>query len=395
MVASVSAEAGFEHVTLTWQGSKPATGVQAAAREARYRLLTSLAEQKAKEFARVHGLAEHEVRPALVTAHTQNDQAETVLMRLARGSGLQGLSGIAPCVERDGLWLLRPLLDVPKARLSATLVAMGRTWIEDPSNEDRRFERVRLRGAWDVLESLGLTAQAIARSARRLQRVQSLVAEAAAQWIADNADFNDGAYITIRLAAFEECGEVPLRGLQALMQRAGGEASDAELSQVETVLEALVEAARANVEMQPMTVGGCIIDVSARRGATDVVARIFRETGRNGLPKLVLKAGESGIWDRRFRFTAREDISDPITIEALGIEGWADLKRDRPDLASLGLPARAAATLPAIRQNGRLAAVPFLGEADAHLASTNLIAKMSFLGVGPREIYPASALIDP
>ncbi|MFI5032618.1 MAG: tRNA lysidine(34) synthetase TilS [Reyranellales bacterium] len=122
---------GIEVETLAWSGAKPTTRIQQAAREARYRLLF--------EACRRHGLLH------LLTAHHANDQAETLAMRAARASGPDGLAGMAALVEhRDGR-LLRPLLAVPRARLTATLEARGIGWIDDPSNEDRRFERVRVR----------------------------------------------------------------------------------------------------------------------------------------------------------------------------------------------------------------------------------------------------------
>lgn len=396
MVAAVSAGLGFEHAILTWAGDKPKSGVQAAARDARYRLLTKFAKEKLAERRGAPGPAisdvtinvrEGEVSCAVVTAHTQDDQAETVLMRLARGSGLQGLSGIAPCVERDGVWLMRPLLDIPKSRLMATLTAMGQSWIEDPSNDDSRFERVRWREARTVLESLGLSAPAIARSAQRLQRVQALVAEAAAQWIAENVSFNDGAFTTIRMAAFESPGEVALRGLRILMTYQGGEATDAELSQIETLVDTLAMVAASRSDLPPTTLGGCIIDAAAQRGTIEPVVRIFREVGCNGLPTLVLEAGESGDWDCRFRFIAAPALDAPVTVAALGNEGWASLKRNRPDLADIGLPARAAQTLPALWQDGRLAAVPFFSKFDTHLSGAGLLSSVTTLS--PEAIQPA------
>lgn len=388
IVAAVSAGLGFEHAILAWDGDKPKSGVQAAAREARYRLLTKFAKEKLKESDDLSGhetsdaeidAVHDEARCVLVTAHTQDDQAETVLMRLARGSGLQGLSGMAPCVARDGIWLMRPLLEVRKSRLTATLTAMGQSWIEDPSNDDLRFERVRWREARAVLESLGLSAPAIARSAQRLQRVQTLVAEAASQWIAANVSFNDGAYTTIRLAAFESSGEVALRGLRILMTYQGGGATDAELSQIETLVDGLAMVADARSDMPATTLGGCIIDAIAERGMIEAVVRIFREPGCNGLPTLVLEAGESGDWDRRFRFSASAALDAPIAVAALGHEGWAHLKRDRLDLADIRLPARAAQTLPAIWQDGRLRAVPFFSKFDVHLAGSDLLDSVTIL----------------
>jgi len=108
-VARQAAALGLRHATLVWEGDKPRTGLQAAARVARYRLMAA--------YARAHGIG------TILSAHTLDDQAETLLMRLARGSGLDGLAGIAPAARLGSLRLLRPLLDTPKARLRATLEA--------------------------------------------------------------------------------------------------------------------------------------------------------------------------------------------------------------------------------------------------------------------------------
>lgn len=122
---------GIEAETLAWTGAKPATRIQQAAREARYRLLF--------EACRRRGILH------LLTAHHADDQAETLVMRAARESGPDGLAGMAALVEHRDARLLRPLLAVPRVRLTATLQTRGIGWIDDPSNEDRRFERVRVR----------------------------------------------------------------------------------------------------------------------------------------------------------------------------------------------------------------------------------------------------------
>src|SRR5689334_16319964 len=115
------------HQTLRWTGPKPRTGIQEAARRARYRLLGG-ASQKAGGVP-------------VLTAHTRDDQAETVLFRMMRGSGVAGLAGmragsLLPGFERDKIALFRPLLDVTKARLVATLKAERIAYAEDPSNRD-------------------------------------------------------------------------------------------------------------------------------------------------------------------------------------------------------------------------------------------------------------------
>lgn len=122
---------GIAGEILRWVGPKPATRLQQAARQVRYRLLL--------EACRGHGILH------LLVAHHADDQSETIAMRMARQSGPDGLAGMAALVEHRDARLLRPLLAVPRDRLTATLQARGMGWIDDPSNADRRFERVRVR----------------------------------------------------------------------------------------------------------------------------------------------------------------------------------------------------------------------------------------------------------
>ena len=130
------ARRGIEAAILRWSGAKPTHGLQEAARAARYGLLF----EACRERDILH----------LLVAHHADDQAETVAMRAARGSGADGLAGMAAPVEQRHARLLRPLLPVPRAWLTATLEALGAAWIDDPSNADPRFERVRLRTAGGI-----------------------------------------------------------------------------------------------------------------------------------------------------------------------------------------------------------------------------------------------------
>ena len=165
-VGALARRLGLRHELLRWRGAKPTTGIEAAARRARYRLLAGL--------ARRIGAA------ALATAHTLDDQAETVLMRLAAGSGPAGLAGMRPRDVRHGVVLLRPFLGVRKGRLVATLGRAGIAWVEDPMNADPAFARPRLRAAGAVLAREGLTPERVARLAERMARYEQAVAAAAA-----------------------------------------------------------------------------------------------------------------------------------------------------------------------------------------------------------------------
>ncbi|MFX3680330.1 MAG: tRNA lysidine(34) synthetase TilS [Hyphomicrobiales bacterium] len=123
---------GIDHVTLRWAGAKPGTGVQSAARHARYALLTELAVRQQSA--------------VVLTGHTEDDQAETVAMRAARADDGRGLAGIdEAALSARRVWFVRPLLDLGRQELRDWLTARGHDWIDDPSNDDRRFERVRVR----------------------------------------------------------------------------------------------------------------------------------------------------------------------------------------------------------------------------------------------------------
>ena len=130
-VAAWCAALGVHHETLKWQGPKPASGIQAKARAARYALMT--------EWCLQHSVS------VLLTAHTADDQAETVVMRRRRTQSALSLAGIWPTRDWNGIQILRPLLETPKTNLQLYLKNIGQEWIEDPSNHDRRYERVRIR----------------------------------------------------------------------------------------------------------------------------------------------------------------------------------------------------------------------------------------------------------
>src|SRR5205807_9979269 len=154
---------------MRWRGTKPKTGLPAAARAARYQLLA--------QAARACG-ASH-----VLTAHTKDDQAETLLMRLLRGSGIAGLSAMTRQSERDGFLLARPLLNVPKSRLIATLAKAKIDFADDPTNRDTAFTRPRLRALLPQLAAEGGDARGLARLASRLAR-----ANAAVEILADGAE---------------------------------------------------------------------------------------------------------------------------------------------------------------------------------------------------------------
>ena len=226
-VKRLARELDLTHRTLRWSGAKPKTGLPAAARAARYRLLAQAARA---------GGATH-----ILTAHTRDDQAETLLMRMLRGSGIAGLAAMARESEREGVRLVRPFLDIPKSQLVATLNRARIAFADDPTNRDANYTRPRLRALMPVLAEEGGDSRNLARLASRLAR-----ANAALEVLVDGAerylalrDRHDASRFGMDAAAFAGLPEeVRLRLLKRAVDRAGYE-GPAELGKLEALLAAI------------------------------------------------------------------------------------------------------------------------------------------------------------
>ena len=261
-VKRLAAELGLPHRTLRWRGAKPKTGLPAAAREARYRLLA--------DAARAVG-ASH-----VLTAHTRDDQAETLLMRLLRGSGLAGLSAMAPLSERDGIVLARPLLDVPKSQLVATLKRAKIGFADDPTNRDTAFTRPRLRALLPLLAAEGGDSRNLARLAARLARANAAVevlADGAERFLRlrDRGEAPQSGARSFEAAAFAALpDEVRLRLLLRAINALGHE-GPAELGKVESLMSVLDRAiarpgAAANGRpVLKQTLAGALISLAGGR----------------------------------------------------------------------------------------------------------------------------------
>src|SRR6201996_4779403 len=270
-VKRLATSLGLQHRTLRWTGTKPKAGLPAAARAARYRLLAKAAQD--------HG-ATH-----VLTAHTRDDQAETLLMRMLRGSGIAGLAAMARQVPREGVVLARPFLDISKGQLIATLVKTGIPFADDPTNRDPHFTRPRLRALMPALAAEGGDARALARLASRLARANAAVevlADGAERYLAlrdDTAGLagaNQAEGKSFGLASFLALPEeVRIRLLQRAIDRLGHE-GPAELGKVEALAAALDHAAAQNpgrqrkstVKVKPklkQTLAGALITVADGR----------------------------------------------------------------------------------------------------------------------------------
>jgi len=145
----------IKHVILTYRGKPPKKNVEATAREYRYKLLL--------DYCKGHGIT------TLLLGHTADEQAETFLLNLTRGSGLKGLCAMREQNFRNGVEIARPFLDIRKKELQDYLTSRGQTWAEDPSNDNEAFKRVKIRKLADIFEELGLSLERLLSTIKNLQ----------------------------------------------------------------------------------------------------------------------------------------------------------------------------------------------------------------------------------
>ena len=248
-VARLARKLDIEHRTSRWTGRKPKTGLQEAARLTRYRLLGSAA----RKAGGTH----------ILTAHTLDDQSETVLIRMSRGSGLSGLGAmqrISAVPQDEELFVVRPFLEIPKARLIATLHAAGISYADDPSNRDPRFTRARLRGLMHLLAEEGLDARQLARLARRLKRADVAIENAVERAVTELfVELPAAPAIAIESRSFADLpAEVALRLLGRAMARVGDE-GPVELGKLEALKTALDEAQNGPENRFRRTLAGAIV----------------------------------------------------------------------------------------------------------------------------------------
>ncbi|MEQ6248649.1 tRNA lysidine(34) synthetase TilS [Sulfitobacter sp. HNIBRBA3233] len=311
-VAQLCDSLGIAHTTLRWRGWDGSGNLQDEARRARYGLLA--------DWAKSAGL------DAVALGHTLEDQAETVVMRLARRSGVDGLSAMAPRRTREGVVWLRPLLDVRRQDLRAYLAGNSVEWIDDPSNDDPRFERVRIRRALALLDDLGVSAAALSEVSQHMRQAQGALADATARLARDAVRIEAGcvAVDSALLRAAPE--EIQRRLWRAVLRWISG----AEYAPRRTSLEGLTRAARDGTAG---TLGG--VALCSRKD------KVWAYREYNAVS--ALRSDAARVWDTRWQVKGSDGAgANAARICALGPNGLKQCDNWRahgiPRAALLGLP---------------------------------------------------------
>ncbi len=319
-VAQLCATLGVPHEVLVWETPDIKGNVQKAAREARRGLLA--------DWARGHGLRD------IVLGHTLDDQAETVLMRLARGSGVDGLAGMAAKRCEGGLCWHRPMLGLRRAELRAFLRDEGVGWVNDPSNEDLKYDRIKARRALEILAPLGVKPEGLADTAAHMRRARGAL-EAATLDLAKRC-VRVSAAGEVALAGFEAPREVQLRLLAAALGWVSGAGYRPRFASLEGLLESCLGGQDFG-----KTLHGCRI---SRRKNEIVINRELAATPAMGPVQ--------NIWDGRWQINLKD--TENLHIRALGEDGLQYC----PDWRDSGHSRAALLASPSFWQGGLLTAAP-------------------------------------
>ncbi len=332
LVSGVCEGLGISHTVLEWRRWDGRGNLQDQARQNRYALLAGWAKERSVG--------------SVCLGHTQDDQAETFLMRLARESGIDGLTSMSAVMHRGGLRFDRPILTLGRDELQDYLDQRGIAWISDPSNDDDKFDRIKAREALATLEPLGISVRSIARTVANLSLERFVITEKIREVAIGLVEVSDGDLLFDRTAFRQQNREVQRRLLSAALQWIASETYPPRR-------EALANALSAISDVSNTTLHGCLILVS------NLTVRITREF--NAVRSLTSPTNKT--WDGRWTLDGPHD--DGLAVRALG-ESLASC----PDWQETGVPRQSLMSSPAVWRGDELVAAPLAGLSKGWTAKT-------------------------
>lgn len=350
-VKACCAALGVVHHTLNWQHSKPITGIQNKARNARYELMLN--------FCRAEKIAH------LLVAHHLNDQVETMLFRLARASGLEGLRAMKTSSWRSGVWLHRPLLALPKTRLQATVLQANQPWTHDPSNDDEKYTRVHIRKQLAAVEPS--IVHGFAHVAEFLKNYFYGVEKALVTTLEQCVTFHKTGHGTLAHAAFlAQPHALQMRALVYICAIISGDVSPMRAAAIERLYRKLLAG-------KTFTFHGCVFCYQPKQKNW----LIFREYNDMAAPIRLTEKPQ--LWDGRFIASASEA---GFVLRALG-RNIAEPISEK--LSASGLPKTLWPTLPAIFHLEECVFLPHISDEHnaitLHFCPSKLLADGWFFGM--------------
>ena len=329
---------GFPTRILKWKGSKPNKRIQEEARNKRYSLLIN--------FCRENNINN------LYLAHHLDDQIETFLFRMFRGSGLQGLTSFSSSYERNGLTLIRPLIDTPKSELISYARRKKINWVEDPSNENQKYDRVKLRKVLPLIYKEGFDKKVFLKSVKKLRLANQALDQITKEFVLQYVIINKNISVFIKKELFLTAPEdVQLRVLQNTIRIFSGERY---YSPNYLKILNLMNWARNDNDISAKTLGGTIF--RKRKGGLI----LYKEVKKlNDIKPIKLSKSKYKAWDNRFLIKINKSVKGEISY--LGNEGVKILKSKKilGKKGFNGIPLTALYSIPAMWDGKRLISAPF------------------------------------
>ena len=324
---------GIAHHILTWNGDKPITRLQERARIKRYELL--------RQWCQLNNIS------AILFAQHQDDQIETIVMRLSKGSTEDGLMGMKPLVEYPEVRVIRPFLTVTKKRLTTTLEALKQDWIEDPSNANMLFERVRLRQIIPHLSDHGISEESLLKFGS-LMGCLSNVKNEYLDTFWSHVQWHPGGFALIP----QNASPPVLQDFfwKRLIQRTGGLLYGPK----QDALKRLVQKIALLKNGQGTTLGNCMILKKTDR------LYCFREAPKH--PDILKLTQTPQIWEGRFKINFTEPGT---TIKRITHDDWKILVGSHPSLKEKSIPFPVIQSLPTLFKEGQIICIPFVYETDS------------------------------
>ncbi len=334
-VAQSAAKLKMPHHSLKWSGWDRRGNLQDMARQARRKLI--------EDWSRAQGVV------TVLTGHTADDQAETVLMRLARGSGVDGLTGMAETVQHGMRWA-RPLLEERREDLRNYLKDQDVEWIEDPSNEDPRFDRVRARQMLGNLNDLGLSVERLIQTAEHMRAAQRSLWQASASFAKAHVVEDRGDLILSTRVLDLDQGDTERRVFAAAVGWVSGAANRPRFAALQHSAGVLRLGQRTTLQGVLMTP-----EAGKIRFSREISAVVKTQS------PIVAANGET-VWDGRWniRNSDQSDLGNDVCVRCLGENGLAACKNWRDS----GMPRASLLASPSVWANGTLIAAPLAENAN-------------------------------
>ncbi|WP_424927659.1 tRNA lysidine(34) synthetase TilS [Amaricoccus tamworthensis] len=319
----------ISHQTSVWRGWDGNGNLQARARDARRSLISAWAHRNSIS--------------TVALGHTLDDQAETFLMRLARGSGVDGLAAMSSARKHSGINWVRPLLGIRREDLRSFLRENNVSWVDDPSNDNESFERVRWRTALAELSSLGLDAERLATTAEHMSRARETLEGVTEAFLKENAFQTGYGEVTLQTDEFPKVTEdLRLRVVSSILCCVSGQGYRPRFSALKALVKAIVE----EPDLPGASLHGCVV----RKRKAGVIFRREPSSVSPDVPAVI------GCWDSRWTWDL-EQVPDGATVGAIAPDELPQVKSD----LQIRLPRELLLTLPALRLDGRLIATPVTG----------------------------------